>query len=187
LGRYRIGEQGYMDMSVSVGRQGIDFDSNEMNPLSEENIGYEYKAMYVGGHIGYGYKSEETEKLNIEIIGKVLLMRQEGKEEKLSNGMPVEFEGTMSGKIKGLVKAGYKCNEKVVPYVGVGYEYEFLGKAKGKVEGVEMKEIDLKGGSGIGEIGVRSEMGDININISGRGYIGEREGVEGMLKVGYAI
>jgi hypothetical protein len=128
-----------------------------------------------------------SEKLNIDIIGKVLMMRQEGKEEKLTNGMRVEFEGAMSGKVKVVAKAGYKCKEKVVPYVGLGYEYEFLGKSKGKVEGVELKEIDLKGGSGIGEIGVSSVMGDININISGRGYIGVREGVEGMLKVGYAI
>jgi hypothetical protein len=40
---------------------------------------------------------------------------------------------------------------------------------------------------GIGEIGIVGEMGDINIKVSGRGYIGEREGVEGMVKVGYSI
>ena len=44
--------------------------------------------------------------------------------------------------------------------------------------GVELAEIRSK---------VSSIMGAININLSGRGYIGAREGVEAMLKVGYAI
>jgi hypothetical protein len=187
LGRVMVGEEVYIDMSMGVGRQGIEFDGNRLNVLTKENIGYEYRSMYVGGHIGCGYKREVGEKVNIEMVGKVLMVRQEGKEVKLTNGVPVEIEGATSGKIKGLAKANYKCKEKVVPYVGVGYEYEFLGKSKGKVEGVELKEIDLKGGSGIGEIGVSSVMGDINIKLSGRGYIGVREGVEGMLKVGYSI
>ncbi|WP_373469801.1 hypothetical protein [Candidatus Endomicrobiellum cubanum] len=42
------------------------------------------------------------------------------------------------------------------------------------------------GGVGLAEIGVISIMGVININLSGRGYIGARERMEGMLKVEYA-
>jgi hypothetical protein len=43
--------------------------------------------------------------------------------------------------------------------------------------------VDLKGGSGLGEIGVSSILRDININLRDRRYIGVREGVEDMLKV----
>jgi hypothetical protein len=186
LVRKEVGEKWYIDGSVNVGGYGIEY-KNEITEPYVEDIGYDYKAMYVGGHVGCAYKCEVSEKLDIDMVGKVLLMRQEGKEEKLANGMPVNFEGVMSGKIKGLAKARYKCNEKVIPYVGVGYEYELLGKSKAKIDGVELKEIDLKGGSGLGEIGISSILGDLNINISGRGYIGIREGVEGMLKIGYAI
>jgi hypothetical protein len=187
LGRVKIGEGLYIDMSMGVGRQGVEFESKGLNVLAKEDIGYEYRSMYVGGHVGCGYKREVGEKVNIEVGGKVLLMRQEGKKVEMTNGAPVEIEGATSGKIKGLVRAGYKSKEGVEPYVGVGYEYELMGRGKGKVEGVELKEVDIKGGIGIGEVGVSGEVGDINIKISGRGYIGEREGVEGMVKVGYSI
>jgi hypothetical protein len=143
--------------------------------------------MYVGGHIGCGYKREVSSVIDVNVGCKLLMMKQEGKEVKLSNGIPVEFEEATSGKIKGIAKAGYKCSEKVVQYIGIGYEYELLGSAKGKVEGVELKEVDIKGGSGIGEIGVGGVVGNINIDLRGTGSIGKKEGVELMLKVGYAI
>jgi hypothetical protein len=61
LGRVMVGEEVYIDMSVGVGRQGIEFDGNGLNVLTKENIGYEDKGMYVGGHVGCGYKREVGE------------------------------------------------------------------------------------------------------------------------------
>jgi hypothetical protein len=183
LVRKLVGERWYIDGSVNVGGYGVEYESE----INKEDIGYEYKGIYVGGHVGIGYKLEVSKNINIEMIGKMLLTRQGGKELKLNNGVAVDIGEATSGKIKGKVKAEYKCNESVVPYIGIGYEYEFLGKSEASVEGVELKEVDLRGGSGIGEIGVSSVIGDININLSSRGCIGEREGMEGMLKVGYTI
>ena len=39
---------------------------------------------------------------------------------KLNNGIPIEIEGVMSGKVKGGVKMECKCSEKILPYVGMG-------------------------------------------------------------------
>jgi hypothetical protein len=186
LGRRSIGERVYADMSMGLGSVGVDFGSSGLSALTKENIGYESMSMYVGGHVGCGYKRDIGDKLNIGVVGKVLMMKEGGKEEKLTNGVPIEFEGVTSGKIRVKGRAGYKSKGST-RYVGVGYEYELLGKSRGKVEGIEMREVDLKGGRGIGEIGISSEMGAINIDLSGTGYIGVREGVQGMLKVGYGI
>ncbi|MDR2395492.1 MAG: hypothetical protein LBD57_02625 [Endomicrobium sp.] len=54
------------------------------------------------------------------------------------------------------------------------------------IKGVVTKVTKSGGGVGLAEIGVISIMGVININLSGRGYIGARERMEGMLKVEYA-
>jgi hypothetical protein len=51
------------------------------------------------------------------------------------------------------------------------------------IKGVVTKVTKSGGGVGLAEIGVISIMGVI----SGRGYIGARERMEGMLKVEYAI
>ena len=79
LVRKVVGERWYIDGSVNVGGYGIEYE-NEINSINKEDIGYKYKGMYVGGHVGCGYKVEASKNINIDIIGKILLTRQEGKE-----------------------------------------------------------------------------------------------------------
>jgi hypothetical protein len=179
-----VGERGYIQGSVSLGGYGIEYE-NEMN--GTEDIGYDYKVMYERIHIGSGYKVEASERINVEMGGKIMVTGQERKELRLRNGKPIKIQGVVMRKVKGELKMEWKCGEKILPYVGMGYEYGVLGEVKGKVEGVQIKELDLKGGEGIGEIGIEAMMGRVNINIKGRGYVGIREGIEGMLKVKYAI
>jgi hypothetical protein len=186
LVRKWIGEKRYIEGSVNVGGYGIEY-KNEIRGKEEEDLGYDYKGMYEGVHIGCGYEIEASRGIEIGITGKMLVTRQEGKQIKLNNGEPIEIEGVTVGKVGGGLKMKSKCSEKILPYVGIGYEYGIFGEGKGKVEGISLKEIDLKGGTGIGEIGIESRIGELRIELRGRGNIGKREAIEGLLKVGYTI
>lgn len=66
-----------------------------------------------------------------------------------------------------------------VPFVGLALDYEFDGKAKGTVEDLPMKSIDLSGATGILNVGVDSHPAgrdDLTLRFLLGGYVGEREG-----------
>jgi hypothetical protein len=181
-----IGEKWYIDGSVNLGQYGVEY-KKEIIGIEVEDIGYDSEGMYEGIHVGCGYDMDVSKDVKIGLTGKMLVTRQEGKKIELKNGVPIEIEGVVVGKVRGGVKGEYRYSEKILPYVGIGYEYGVFGEGKGRVEGIELKGIELKGGTGIGEIGVESRIGGVRIELRGSGYIGKREGVEGALKFGYAI
>ena len=66
------------------------------------------------------------------------------------------------------------------PYIGAAYEHEFDGKAKASVYGYGIDAPDLKGGTGIGELGISfkaSADSTFSMDLGGQGYTGVRDGV----------
>lgn len=75
-----------------------------------------------------------------------------------------------------------------MPYIGIAWEHEFSGKARGEIEGYKLRHTSLKGDSGILELGVKfmpSEKSRWNYDITIEGYIGQQEGVMGNFVVNY--
>ena len=81
---------------------------------------------------------------------------------------------------------GYGLNEHVKPYAGAAFEYEFAGDAKGTTNGLDINTPSLKGGTGVGELGLMftpSKDLPLSIDLGIQGYVGKREGVTGSLQV----
>jgi hypothetical protein len=67
-------------------------------------------------------------------------------------------------------------------------EYELDGQVRSKILGMSIESPDLKGVTGIGEIGVREKIGKrVCVDCSIQGHAGKREGITGMLKVNYGF
>jgi hypothetical protein len=137
----------------------------------------------VGGEVGGGY----VEEIGIEIGGRVKVMGVGREKVKMDRGEEVEYEGIKSGKVKVGCVCRYNRDRIIKPYVGIWYEEEVIGEVRGKVYGNELPVSDMRGGSVIGEVGGRIEKERMRVEIGIKGYGGNRQGVEGMFRLGYAI
>ncbi|MCA6070241.1 MAG: autotransporter domain-containing protein [Endomicrobium sp.] len=99
----------------------------------------------------------------------------------------MKFADTSSHRIRLGAKLTYEATEVFKPYVGGAFEYEFAGKVDAALAGFDINAPALKGGSGMGEFGVTVNVGKLLIDLGGRCRAGVRTGIEGMLKVKYAI
>jgi outer membrane autotransporter protein len=78
--------------------------------------------------------------------------------------------------------------ENLKPYVGLAFEHEFDGEVKATINGYNIDSPDLKGDTGIVEIGFSvkpSPTKPVFVDFGIQGYAGQREGVSGSLRVEY--
>ena len=72
------------------------------------------------------------------------------------------------------------------PYVGAAFDYEFDSKARGNVNGRGIDSPDIKGATGMGELGLAfkpSANSGLSLDLGVQGYTGKREGVSGSLQL----
>ena len=69
--------------------------------------------------------------------------------------------------------------------IGAAYEHEFDGRARATSYGYSLDAPSLKGGTGIGELGLTlkpSKTLPLSFDLGVQGYAGKREGVTGSLQ-----
>jgi hypothetical protein len=115
------------------------------------------------------------------------MMSMGGKEVKLTSGNRVDFKGVKIGKVRMEVRGEYEVKEKVKPYVGLGCEYDKMWDVEARSGNLEIPSSHIEGISGIGEMGLEGQIERIGIRCGCECYVGERKGIDGMLKVRYAI
>lgn len=77
-------------------------------------------------------------------------------------------------------------NEYIRPYIGAAWEHEFDARARVTTNGYDIDAPDLKGDTGIGEIGLSltpSSDLPLTVDLGVQGYTGQREGVTGSLLI----
>jgi hypothetical protein len=94
-------------------------------------------------------------------------------------GDPVELDAVSSLRWRVGARYAKAVGERNEFYAGLAYDHEFDGKAKGTANGSAIAVPDLKGGTGIGEIGVVFKGKNSLVDIKLEGYAGKREGFGG--------
>jgi outer membrane autotransporter protein len=188
-GEVEIKERIYGQIGMRIGRYENDFESEDMGVGSKEGeeMKYDIEGMYAGVEVGGKYKVVEEEKIGIEVKGEIGMMSMGGKEVKLTSGNRVDFKVVKIGKVRIEVRGEYEVKEKVKPYVGLGCEYDKMWEVEASSGNLEIPSSHIEGISGIGEMGVEAEIGKVGIRCGCECYVGEREGIDGMLKIMYAI
>jgi len=108
----------------------------------------------------------------------------------LTTGDLVRFSPANSHRLRVGPRFSYADTECVSPYAGAAFEYEFNGCARATVHGLPIATPSLRGGTGIGELGLMvkpSPTGPLSIDLGVQGYVGKRQGVTGALRVGLAF
>jgi hypothetical protein len=163
----------YTEGSLRVGQVKTDFTSDLGAPGTSAY--YNAKAVYYGLHLGVGYIRELKGDASLDLYTKLLYTRT-GSDSLNVSGDPVELDAVSSVRWRAgarYVKAVGNRNEF---YAGLAYDHEFDGKAKGTANGSAIAVPDLKGGTGIGELGVVFKGKNSLVDIKLEGYTGKREG-----------
>ena len=190
LGRYSLKNGMYFDGSARVGKTSTDYTGKNYLDAAGNQAHYKSKVTYVSAHAGVGYLAPINQLTDLDVSAKYLWSRQ-GSDSVNVGSDPVHFDAENSQRLRGMAKVLRKMTPELTLTGGLGYEYEFDGKAKGTL--YHMYSIDspsLKGGSGIGEIGLEYKPQNnqrLSLEAKLAGYVGQREGVSGLVRLNYAF
>lgn len=181
----------HLSGSVRAGYIRGDFDSGDLvgARVAGDRTGFTTKGAYLGAHVGLGYRLDLTNCLKLDLDTKYLWSRAPGEDVTLF-GERVRLENLNSHRVKTGGKFIWKATNRVRPYAGGWYEYEFDGKAKSRsiTTGQAFRSSELKGSTGIGELGVEFRpYGEVDcpralIDLSVSGHVGRRKGVSGQAR-----
>ncbi|MDE9544147.1 autotransporter domain-containing protein [Xenorhabdus bovienii] len=175
--------------SLRGGKLNYDFKTNDFGINKNITSHYNSDSMYWGAHIGIDKKINIDNDKSVTIRG-IYQYTHVGKDE-INTKSPIgeemiKFNSVNSYQTKLDATLNVSIDEDVTLNTGLGYQYEFDGKTKGSIEGISMQDISSTGGSGFASFGI--EFGEKS-NFSGEmkltGYVGDKQGVEGLLNIKY--
>lgn len=165
------------------------FKSGDLNSVFGRNTSYASKTPYHGINLALGYDWQVMEKLDVDLFSRFLWSRQEGDRIGIA-GLPMSFKAVDSHRWRNAARLTYEVMPGVTPYIGTGFEYEFSGKARSKAMGFALDAPSLRGGTGIGEIGLTYKTnGDsgLCLSVGAQGYLGRREGATGNFSFAFSF
>ncbi len=184
LGGIGLSTGPYAEASLRAGRAYTSFMSDYLRDSLGRDVEYDLSQTYYGAHAGLGWLQKLNERAQVNAYGKYMWVRQEGKDVTIE-GEKARFKDGDSHRARGGARVSYEVTPGLAPYVGAAYEYEFDGKTRADIGDIQISASSLRGGSGIGELGLAFSTPDgLAMDLSVRGYEGTREGVEGRLMIG---
>jgi hypothetical protein len=144
-------------------------------------ISYNYTAFYAGCHLGTGYVFKISSILNLDTYGKYFFTHTFSEN---VDGL-IRFSDINSQRVRAGTRVSFIFSEHVTAYCGAAWEYEALGTIS--IENSIDSSPKLKGGSGIGEVGVSDSFKDFYFDVSAQCYVGERKGGSLMLRVSFDL
>ena len=190
IGRYQQNEGtmkgAYAQINAKIGRASTDLESNLYDANGNRGE-YDEDSTYYGAGVGVGYLWEITQAYTLDLSARYQWLHLDGYNTDIAND-PYKFDDIDSHRTKVGARLNYTENKQYTPYIGVAWEHEFSGSARGSVYGYSLDDNSLKGDTGVAEIGVTfSPTADSawKIDANLQGYAGQREGVAGNLVVNY--
>ncbi|MBE8585874.1 autotransporter outer membrane beta-barrel domain-containing protein [Xenorhabdus griffiniae] len=175
--------------SLRVGKLNYDFKSHDFGVNQNIMSQYNSDSSYFGSHVGINKKFKASGKKSLTVHGDYQYTHINHDMVNIKTALgheKIKFDAINSHQMKVGVLLHNKITENITLNTGVGYQYEFDGKSKGIIEGMKVSDLSSKGGSGFASIGV--DFGEKS-NFSGEfkftGYIGEKQGINGLFNVRY--
>ncbi|WP_202108215.1 autotransporter outer membrane beta-barrel domain-containing protein [Succinivibrio dextrinosolvens] len=181
----------YFEGSVRFGRIFNDWHTNDMvDRVTGKRAEFDSSNYYYGIHMGLGYVLQASDKLALDMYGKLLWSHLDGKKTKVAYDQ-YKFADIDSWRSRVGTRAGYTLNDKVDLYTGVAWEHEFNGDAKAKIIhstlSYDVPSPSTRGNSAVIDFGVafNSIKPGLTLGAEVTGYIGKRQGLSGSLQAKY--
>ncbi len=178
----------YGQVNAKLGRVNTDFKSNLYSAEGKRGA-YDATATYVGAGVGAGYVTALGGRMSLDVSAAYQWTRLKGYDASVADD-PYHFDDIDSHRTKLGARLNFTGNKQFTPYVGLAWEHEFSGTAKGTVYGLNLEELSMKGDAGVGEIGIQFKPGKTSgwtVDAAVKGVVGQREGVAGRVMVNYAF
>lgn len=178
----------YAEASGRAGSLHNDYGNADLRDAFGHQASYDGNSAYYGLHAGLGYVWDITDNTSLDLYGKYLWTHQEGDHLTLSTGERLRFDDVDSSRLRLGGRLSCSVNEYLRPYIGAAWEHEFDGEAYATTNGFDIDRPNLKGDTGIGEIGLTltpSADLPLTLDLGVQGYTGEREGVTGSLLINW--
>jgi outer membrane autotransporter protein len=176
----------YAEGSVRAGKVTQDFSTSDLYGPRDT---YEADSSYWGGHAGLGYKTDILGSEDaLDIYSKILFTRQSGQELVNSALETLSFDSVESIRTRVGMKVSHQLNSVVRGYAGAAYEHEFDSELKSRINGVEIKPLDMQGDSYLSEVGVKLRpmpTGPLSVDAGAFFMAGQRKGAGGLLQARY--
>ncbi|MDR3349695.1 MAG: hypothetical protein LBO03_08925 [Acidaminococcales bacterium] len=166
----------YAEGSLRLGQVKTNFNSADLK-ISGQNARYDAKSVYCGLHVGAGWIKELKGGGSLDLYSKILYTRTGSESTAVLGNDPLEFDAVNSLRWRAGLRYAKASGEKKEFYAGLAYDHEFDGKAKAVGNGMAIDAPGMKGGTGIGEIGVIFKGKNSLVNLKAEGYAGKRKGV----------
>ncbi|MCL2011061.1 MAG: autotransporter outer membrane beta-barrel domain-containing protein, partial [Synergistaceae bacterium] len=176
----------YADGSLRAGRLRNDYSGPDLGDGTGRGADFDSSSTYYGLHFAAGYIRYLSENTSLDTYARYYWTRLGGDSFILSTGDPVTFDAAYSSRLRLGARFSHAMSEQVNAYVGAAYEHEFDGTAAGATYGYPIDAPTMRGGTGIGDIGLNirpSESLPLFIDVGVQGYTGRREGVTGRLEM----
>uniref|UniRef100_UPI0025D1093F hypothetical protein n=1 Tax=Anaerovibrio sp. TaxID=1872532 RepID=UPI0025D1093F len=184
LGKWMLNNGTYVEGSLRLGR----IHDDARNILRDSDgvpYSYETDANYWGAHIGVGREIAIDSGHTLELYGKFLYNRRGSVS--FNAGGHYDLDAVASKVLR--IGTRYVLNgDKWNFYGGVAYEHEFDGLARGRADGVAIRNADIGGGSFRGELGAtlrpdRNSPWEVDFNLTG--FAGKKRGISGGVSLKY--
>ncbi|MDA3048620.1 hypothetical protein, partial [Campylobacter sp. JMF_08 NE1] len=181
----------YYEGSFRVGQLTTNFDGtlnfNGVSKYYDWGIDSTYYAVHVGG----GKIVPLSESNDLDFYARYFYTHIDAADIKI-DGADTHFDALQSHKIRAGLQDNFKIDEHNKFFVGLAGEYEFSSEAGGRFivpngSTGEMLSPDLKGLTGIGEIGYQYKTETLKFDAGVKGYAGKQEGVSAQMALSIAF
>lgn len=190
VGRYDLGSDFYVDGSIRGGKNHNTYETKDIqNSVTDEYANYKLNSNYLGAHVGTGYSKELDEKNVVGVSAKYLWTQLKGKTVNIT-GDNIKFDDINSQRVRLDTGLSHQYTPAVALRAGLGYEYEFDGKANASTYGYNIPAPGVKGSTALLTLGstfkpLANKAFSVDVNLDG--YTGKRDGVSGGLQLSYAF
>jgi hypothetical protein len=191
LARFDFDNQGrgknYLEASLRGGKLKMDFQSADFIN-GPDVVTYESGGQYFGGHLAIGRIFNFNESKTLDFYGKYLVTALSGDQVLVAGSTPVSFNNNISQRLRGGVRFGYNLASSLRLVTGLGYEYEFDGKTVAQTQGWPLKTLKHSGGTALAELGLSLRLAGnvpMTFTLGGQGFLGQRDGVNASLQLGF--
>ena len=147
--------------------------------------GFDSDSNYWGAHLGIGKLLHEDEG-EWDLYGKYFHTKLDGDKFDIA-GDEFIFDDVTSDRLRLGARYTTDTNNKWDMYYGLAWDYEFNGDSNMKAGQFEAPKESLQGSTGIIELGTILHSNDLpwQADINLKGYVGEKEGLLGMVNLTY--
>lgn len=188
LGIYDLANCGLRGFSVNgalrAGRQDADYSSGDLTDGAGNTARYNISSPYFGAHVGVSHACNVSRKIGVESYTRFLWTRLYGDHANVC-GDDIRFRSVDSQRIQTGARFHYEATPTVRPFAGASYEWECGGTARATTHGDGITAPSLRGGTGVGELGVLFQPiagKAMFIEAGMNGYVGKREGFGGNVR-----